>query len=243
MFTATRIKVLALTAAALFGMSGAAQAEIILNKSGNLTYTSPSVGGRHFALHNIFLKSGERYVIDMSSIHFDTYLKLKAPGGMVIFQDDDNGPNLNSKITIKPFVSGNYQIVATTYSKGATGSYKLRVNRLSGFPVPPPVGKFVLNTHGNLTHSDPSLGHKHFDTYKVFMKAGNDYVINLKSKDFDTFLQVKNEFGMVLKQDDDSGPMLDSRLVFRPLVSKMYTIVVTSYRQEATGHYHLTVRD
>src|SRR5688500_5666314 len=127
MFRITHTGVLSLAITAMLATAGAARAEIVLNTGGNLTYTGPSDGGRHSAIHNLFMEAGKRYRIDMNSVHFDTYLKLKTPWGGIVAQDDDNGPERNSKIVYTPTKSGMFRIIATTYMKDATGAYSLRV--------------------------------------------------------------------------------------------------------------------
>lgn len=242
---------LTLAAAALLATATTVRAEVVLNAGGNLTFFSPKDNGKHFALHSVFLEAGKQYRIQMFSNDFDTYLELKNFLGIVVARNDDGGPKLNSRIEFTPLFSGLFRVVATTFKTNAVGGYKIRVTGLDGIvppplpplPVPPlPVPpNVVLNVHGNLAHADPVKNGKHFDAYKLFLKAGNDYVINMESAHFDTYLRVTNQAGVVLAQNDDGGMGRNSRIVFRPMANGFYNIVATSYKNDAIGGYDLRV--
>jgi hypothetical protein len=179
------------------------------------------------------LHAGRKYIIDMRSVHFDTFLRLSNPGGMVVAVNDDGGPMLNSKIVFTAPTTGMYRITATSFAPNATGSYSLRVAE---------VGSVILNMQGDLRFSDPSIAGKHQKVYNVNLDAGRTYVINMHSVHFDTFLKLKRG-NLIVAQNDDGGPGLDSRIVFTPMVSGTFQIVATSYAAGATGHFSLNVRD
>ncbi len=219
-------------------VSSTAQASVILNTTGNLRFTdAKDVQGKHFHLHSVMLHAGKKYTFDMNSMHFDTFLRLKSPSGIVVAANDDSGPALNAKITFTAPATGMYRIVATSFSPAATGSYQLRVNE---FVVPGSV--VVMNVQGDLRFSDPSVAGKHQKVYNVMLHAGRSYVIKMHSAHFDTFVKLKRGM-IVVAQNDDGGPGRDSRIFFTPMTTGMFQIVATSFSPGATGHFSLSVRD
>ena len=219
-------------------VSSSAQANVILNTSGSLRFTdAKDIQGKHFHLHSVMLHAGKRYTIDMNSMHFDTFLRLKSPTGNVVAANDDSGPALNAKIVFTAPATGMYRVVATSFSPAATGAYQLRINETV---VPGSV--VVMNVQGDLKFSDPSVAGKHQKVYNVMLHAGRSYVINMHSPHFDTFLKLKRGL-IVVAQNDDGGPGRDSRIVFTPTTTGMFQVVATSYSAGATGHFSLNVRD
>jgi hypothetical protein len=88
----------------------------------------PHRPGCYEQTHKVRLQAGVTYTIDLQSKDFDAYLYLEDGVGNVLAEDDDSGGNLNARIVFTPTVTGEYLLVATTFNKGATGSYKLIVN-------------------------------------------------------------------------------------------------------------------
>ena len=74
------------------------------------------------------------------------------------------------------------------------------------------------------------------------MKGGKVYTIDLISTGWDNFLRLENAQGVQLAADDDSGGMLNARIVFAVPQDGWYRIIVTSFGQGASGAYTLKVR-
>ncbi|MGF1583402.1 MAG: tetratricopeptide repeat protein [Gemmataceae bacterium] len=79
----------------------------------------------------------------------------------------------------------------------------------------------------------------------VQMKAGNTYIIDMESQQFDTMLGVTHSEGQMLAQNDDIVPNenLNSRIVFTPKESGPYEILATSFRQQGRGAYQITISE
>ena len=76
------------------------------------------------------------------------------------------------------------------------------------------------------------------------MSAGNTYVMDMTSKDFDTYLRLETAQRKVLAENDDIAPdNLNSRIIFAPKEDGLYRIVATSYQQLGTGAYVLRIRE
>jgi tetratricopeptide (TPR) repeat protein len=94
------------------------------------------------------------------------------------------------------------------------------------------------NLQGTLTAKDTEQVHE------VKMSAGNTYVIDLTSKDFDTYLRLETAQKKVLAENDDVAPdNLNSRLIFTAKEDGMYRVVATSYQQRGIGAYALRIRE
>jgi thiol-disulfide isomerase/thioredoxin len=101
-----------------------------------------------------------------------------------------------------------------------------------------------LTIKGKLTADDPKDEIIKRSTHKVHpykMKAGQAYVIDLVSKDFDSFLRLLDPSGKQVAEDDDGGGFPNARIVHKAASTGEYKIIATSYDGK-TGDYTLTVR-
>ena len=73
--------------------------------------------------------AGERVAISLSAEDFDTYLYLDGPGLGAPMVDDDGGSDTNSRLELVLPESGQYRVVASAYSEGNGGAYRLYVAR------------------------------------------------------------------------------------------------------------------
>jgi len=73
------------------------------------------------------------------------------------------------------------------------------------------------------------------------LKAGDVYIIDLTSKDFDTVLILKDAAGKRLAVDDDGGDGTNSRIVFKATKSEKHQLVVISF-DGAVGNYALKIK-
>lgn len=75
---------------------------------------------------------GDVVTIEMVS-NDDTYLQLEGPNGTIVTEDDDGGSGLNSTIdSYELSQSGEYTIIATSFSSYDTFTYRLRLTEGSG---------------------------------------------------------------------------------------------------------------
>lgn len=90
----------------------------------------------HHKVYEVTLKAGQTYTIDLMSGdgrpgphnpgYFDIYLRIEGPNA-VNLSNDDGGEGRNSRITFTPNVNGTFRLISTSYAKGATGDFTLRV--------------------------------------------------------------------------------------------------------------------
>jgi len=124
----------------------------------------------------------------------------------------------------------------------ATGKFKTKGEKPSIIPIT--LNKSVagkLTDKKSSTHRDGS-----YAVYYTFtLKEATSLIIDLQSEQFDTYLYVmdgKGESNPVLYEDDDGGTERNSSLSLT-LEAGTYTIEVTSYDQEVTGKFVLSVKE
>ena len=159
------------------------------------------------------------YIISMESKQFDTFLFLDNPQGQEVANDDDGGNGLNSLIKYNVEKPGVYTIVASAFNDNDSGMYIIKVS------------KAIQNIKGKFNGN--SVPHK------IKMKKGNTYVFDMTSKDFDTFLTLKDSNGTTVGTDDDGGQGLNSLLRYTAPNDGEYTIYAGSFGNQGQGDYNL----
>jgi hypothetical protein len=205
------------------------------------------------------MEAGRTYIIDLVSHKdqfLDNYLRLEDSTGQELAEDDNRRGDLNARIFFRPSRSDNYRIIVTSVSD-ATGAFTLTIRESRPAKVesqPPKVNEpakvsdpakipGLIFANGFIRREEKLTPSAKNQNYEVKMAAGKTYQIDLKSKDFDAFLLLKDANGKMLAEDDDSGGELDSRIVFRAPVSGTYQIVASSLGMEGTGAFVLEVRE
>ncbi len=120
-------------------------------------------------------------------------------------------------------------------------------NKLPPPPANAPQGdkgsEMGLKVNGELTKDDPADKVRKESRCKVYefkMKAGQTWVITMRSKDVDSYIRVENSAGQQLAEDDDSGGFPDAKIVFKCTKDDTYKIIATTFKA-ATGKFSLTV--
>lgn len=92
---------------------------------------------------------------------------------------------------------------------------------------------------GDLLMADSTFA----DVWELTGAAGESVVIDVRSDEFDTYLQLLDPAGAVIGEDDDSGGDLNSRLAIVLPATGRYRIVVNSAGHEPrAGRYTVAVR-
>jgi serine/threonine protein kinase len=92
---------------------------------------------------------------------------------------------------------------------------------------------------GSLTDVRPDAVHE------VTLAAGTWVVVEMRSKQFDTLLQLEDEGGKRLAENDDIEPKakdLNSRIVYRATADGVYRLIATSFQARGRGAYEIVVR-
>lgn len=218
--------------------------------AGKLTKESPKNQGRHFQNHGAKLKGGTLYLIEMEGKGFTPSL-LVGDGRGLLTADFNKADARRARAVFVAESAGIYRLTAVATKPGATGAYWITVQ---AYEVPKSlasasvaVGEGAIQPiQSRLTADDPLdrvRKRSHCKVHEVKLEAGQQYRIDLTSRDFDTYLRLEDKDGKTLDENDDVGPKdLNSRLLFTPAKTDSYRLVVTTYEAQRVGAYRLTVR-
>lgn len=182
------------------------------------------------ALHYLKLNAGTMYAIDMHDADFTGGLTLEDLFGNVLATDMDYYDDLYGIIMFTPNTSGEYRL--TVESKSATpGFYNVRVREMP----------MVMNVANELTSNNPMAHDAFMSVQTLSMTAGQRYVIDLRSDEFNTFLKVLDPQGVVVAFADEGDCTRTRRVVFTPTRTATYHIVATSTDPATIGAFRLLV--
>jgi pre-peptidase len=199
------------------------------------------------------LSQGQMISIDLVS-DFDGYLYLVGPSGQVVASNDDFVDTRTSRID-GAIISetGNHQIIVTSYSSGATGTYTLTIGTPQQAPepsadMPISIGQTVQET---LTSDDRApLGNDHRggtgyfrDGFSFMAPAPNTQVTITADYDFDGYLFLVGPNGQIIQSNDDHTSTRDSQISAQLTVPGAHRIVVSSFSDGRTGSYSLTLQE
>ncbi len=179
--------------------------------------------------HTVPLRQGVLYVIDLTSKDFDAYLRLEDAAGKVLAEDDDGGGGKNARLFFIPPKTGDYTVIATAY-KPQTGKYRLTVQKAHLQPAALPLegdGATVKGTLSLKSPRSPFSPHTSCQLYRVELKAGTTYQIDLASADFDAYLSLADARLVELASNDDSGGKRNARIRFACKHDGTYYLVAT----------------
>jgi len=105
-------------------------------------------------------------------------------------------------------------------------------------------GGLILNSH--LADTDPRDRTRQACYSKVFlvrMVKGKTYTMDMVSNQIDSYLRVESPAGNQLAEDDDSGGFPNARIIFRATEDGAHRIIGTSFSNNETGAFTLTIRE
>jgi hypothetical protein len=193
--------------------------------------------------HTVALRQGVLYVIDLVSKDFDAYLRLADAAGKPLAENDDVAGNTNARLFFIPPKTGDYSVVATA-NRPKTGKYRLTVQEAHLPFTPLPLSKNSADIKGMLTVTGPRSPfspHSSCQLYRVELKAGTTYQLDLASADFDAYLTLADASLLQLASDDDSGGKRDARISFPCKHDGTYYIIAAGLN-EPQGSFELKVR-
>ncbi len=209
---------------------------------------------------DVQLQAGQRLELALSSTEFDTYLIVRGPDGTQQQNDDIQSGNTNSALSYAVQQSGLHQVLVTSYRPGETGAYTLQATGAAlvaaGAPAanpanpgtnpgtnPPAATPGLDRRTGALAQGDSQLDSGEFsDRHEITLPPHASVRIQLQSREFDTYLIVRDPSGHAQDNDDVTPGNTDSALDVRTTAGGAYTVVVTSYRPGETGNYELLVQ-
>src|SRR5690606_33151162 len=118
-------------------------------------------------------------------------------GGELIWADDDSGGGYNAAIVGMPVSEGEtYEIRAQSYDEASGGEYIISLT------VAPPPQEVVEINFGDTLANDLEPGR---EIQFVFEGRQGDHVRVRVTGAFDSYLILRDQRGVIIAQDDDSG--------------------------------------
>jgi tetratricopeptide (TPR) repeat protein len=86
------------------------------------------IAAKTVAVHQVTLKQGEGYLVEVESLQFDTYLRVRDGRGTVLAENDDIAPgNRNSRLLVTALSDGDYRLEVSSFQAQGEGPYVLTV--------------------------------------------------------------------------------------------------------------------
>jgi hypothetical protein len=210
-----------------------------------LTDTAPLLVQKyHYHLQKVMLSAAKHYQLALKGDGFEPRLVLFTPGAdgqlEILTGDSGSGPDGMAQLLFTPAQDGEYILGVTTIKPGATGKYAVGIQPLVAVretekPLPIPSG-----LSGRLSKEDPLdrvRTKSHHKVHSIHLESDKEYAIEVHSTQFNPFLRLEDNEGKQLIADERGGGVSTPRMVFMPLKSETYRIIVTSSGEGQTGDY------
>ena len=189
-------------------------------------------------------RQGQLVRIDVMAPGFDSYATL-LQGGMAVDSNDDDGDGNNARIVTIASAAGSYTVVVSQFSSsGSGGRYSVA---LGISEAPPGAGRIEAirvgqRVSGRLETGDRPRGSGGFqDVWEFDGREGQDVTIEMSSTAFDSYLELRDDMGAEVAEDDDGGDGNNALILTRLPRSGRFRIIARSYQGEATGFYELSL--
>jgi hypothetical protein len=214
--------------------------------SSSLTGESPTIDeGRRAEAWLLEGRADESVVLTLESSAFDSYLYVTGPGLGDVLSDDDGAGDLNSRLAFTFPADARYIVVASQLSAGPTGAYTLRVEQPIDLAELPTEGRTVVVggvVDGRLGPADPIIREgRHGQAWALEGRAGERYVIELFSDDFDAYLYFAGPGLSQPLTDDDGAGDLNSRIEVTLPRNGTYRVIASALDAGASGRYEIGV--
>lgn len=206
--------------------------------------------GQFLHRYVVALEKGEALTVSMDSADFDAYLYVVFPNQGGEENDDISPRNTNARVSFHAPTAGHYAIFATSYRPGESGAYTLQLHpeRFEGGLALSALG--ALSAEEVLTPSQPvndALNPSatavddggYARAYRLPVRRGQQWRIELQSNDFDTYLTVLDGEKLVKANDDAQLGSTDSQVELWADRSTELRVVVSSFLPEGEGDYVL----
>ncbi|HUR92472.1 MAG TPA: hypothetical protein VMY38_07340 [Gemmatimonadaceae bacterium] len=247
-----------------------AQSRIGANEamSGALTRADSRMSnGAHFDLWTYSGVRGEKIVVTVRSIQFDSYMMVQRyPGGSspLLARDDDGGSGSDSRVELTLPETDDYLITVTTTERGETGAYRVSVrsNRTVAGPAPLPAGAKPVDdakpavpgprllvsgrTMTGTLNSEATarLGAAEGD-WRYVAREGETLTLDMRSSEFDAFLTLYSVGAQGITrvaQSDNDGGGLNARIVYRVPSDGEYIARAERRHPDRSGTYTVSLR-
>jgi hypothetical protein len=188
-------------------------------------------------------RRGQRVTVDLRAQGFDPYLIIKDPADKQHENDDYEGDSRRSLVTLELPADGRYRVMVTSYRKGETGSYDLRISLNGGADLAAAraaAGPRI--ERGDLAPGDDTLrSGELMDAFEFEGRPGERVTLDVASQDFDTYLILVPPRGQRRENDDVEGRPRHSVIEADLTEAGRYRVVVTTYQKGERGRYELRI--
>lgn len=206
--------------------------------------------GRHYEAYRFELPAQRVVRIRQESPDADSYVTLGVTNDygewIPLFYDDDSGGGLDSEFYFQSVADDMFEVRASTYGAGASGSYRLIVEDVSATAEGGMSAGMI--TGGYISEAD-NPGEGAFYEYRDFYAlAGQQVTVSYRSSEFDPYLEVGRWSGASYVpqwSDDDSGggeSGFDSQVTFVAPYTGLYTAKLTTYSPGEIGLFSFEVQ-
>ena len=211
--------------------------------------TSPYLGNR-WDDYEVYLEAGDRLDLVVDAIAFDPALAVLDGTCSVVATNADGATDDGATIAWTAPESGTYTVVVASETSGGAGEYYLQfaseeIDGCSDWSDADVIGAGLATYNGTLATNDESgyrttWGSHYHDDIDLFLFVGQTIQIDLGGS-LDNYLYLLDENCTQVDSDDDSGPGLDSMIVYTAPATGVYTVIATTWNPGATGSYDLTI--
>jgi hypothetical protein len=187
-------------------------------------------------------RRGERVTIDLRSRDFDPYVVLVGRNGKIEENDDYEGDSGRALVSVELPEDGAYRVVVTSFEKGESGAYSLRIAWGGAAPAPTAGVVAPRIERGSLGAGDQTLKTGEFmDLYMFEGTPGQRLTLDVGSRAFDTYLILIRPTGESHENDDAKGRPGHSVIEIDLTEAGTYKAIVTSFKKGSTGDYVLSI--
>jgi hypothetical protein len=185
--------------------------------------------GKFSKVVSVNLKAGKSYLIDADSQDFDCEMYLFDAKNKLHGQD-------HARLFHSPTADGEQRIVISAFdNKDGKFSLKLRELNIKGEPKPRAIGKTGFKHNDDVGEKNMTDLGDYSRTYSVELKAGQSYMFDIKSDDFDTQLYVFDGKSKLLAQDH-------AKVFHVPTKDGVHHLVVKAFDNKE-GKFNLDVQE
>ncbi|MDA0699825.1 MAG: hypothetical protein O3A02_01265 [bacterium] len=185
----------------------------------------------------ITLTEATSVVATLRSFAFDTVLEVYGSDGRFVASNDDfDGADSQVVVDLE---AGRYEFLVKGYWEEAEGAYTLEFDVFESMAMEPSdvatPGTFDVATPGTLEGWLPANG---FHTYVVTLAMASKVTVDVRSTEFDAYLDAYTAFGNWIDANDDFEGS-DARLVLK-LEPGTYEFDVSAFSEFSSGAYTVT---
>ncbi len=197
--------------------------------------------GSFYDLFSFPATAGQSYVVTLTSDEFDPYLEVTGPGGLSTENDDARDGVTSSRVEFTAPATGEIRIRANSLTRRETGRYSVALTAGAAQRRIQPAEQL----NGDLSADSPRQ--RDGTPYQAFLfdgRAGESITIDMKSRDFDSYLVLRKPGSAEdLTADDDAGGGMDAQVFYTLPTAGTYEIRANAVSASARGRFTLKLSD